>query len=354
MAAVWAAGGPGRGRRRPAGGRIASRTGDQHQLAGRAPGLAQREGSLGLDQRQSPLDADLERAADDRVDDRLQARGGRPAEHAARAERGHEHVEAAGDGLVGDHRVATAGREQAAAGRARVAADGVEHDLVGRERLRLRERVALRVVDDLRGPELAHERGVLAGAHADGAAALRHRELHRHLSDPARGAEDQRALARPEAADLDDAAIRGDAGDRQRGGELEVEARRQHGDLVLADDDRVGLAASLAAREVGSADDLVADLHAVDLRADGVDDAGEVDPEHDRRRRSEHAGREAQRAALAHLPVDRVDADRPHAHAQLVGPRLRQRQLELHQRFALGPAALRHRPHGCGRHARGW
>jgi hypothetical protein len=107
--------------------------------------------------------------------------------------------------------------------------------------------------------------------------------------------------------------------------------------------------------EVGAADDGVADFDGGDAVADGLDDAGEVDAEDDRRRRTDQSRGEAQRAALAHLPVDRVDADRLDGDAELAGARRRGGQLEQDERFALRPAALRHGLHRrSGGHGAGW
>src|SRR5262249_37541615 len=102
--------------------------------------------------------------------------------------------------------------------------------------------------------------------------------------------------------------------------------------LIGPDADGSRVAAPLTAHEVGAADHAVSNVEGVDARADLADLAREVDADH-QRLRADEAVDQTELAPLAHLPVDRVDADGAHLDANLAATKRTIGQLHPGQRL---------------------
>ena len=201
----------------------------------------------------------------------------------------------------------------------------MEHEVERAVRARGLEGIALRVVDHGRA-EALDEGHVRGRADADDAGTEGARELHGAEAHSSGRAEDEHPGARAvvEVREVDEGLRRRRAGDAEACGLVERHGIRQERELVRADDGLVRVAAELLSREVRRPHDARADREAGDPRPRLGDLTGEVDPDDQRTARADEAMGEAKRAAFAHLPVDRIDADRANAHPDVgwaEGPR---------------------------------
>ena len=150
--------------------------------------------------------------------------------------------------------------------------------------LSLRARhVVLRVVDDLVGAELAHELDIRRAAGRDDVRAEVLRHLHGEMSDAARRADDEHALAGNELRIVDQRLHGRAARHRRRGGMLVRDGVGNRHDAVRADD-RVFRAASVASERRQRAEHALADVSRPRPAADADDVAGELDADGARRR----------------------------------------------------------------------
>jgi len=124
------------------------------------------------------------------------------------------------------------------------------------------------------GAERADQVGLRPTAHAGDLGAERSRDLHREGPDPSAGTEHEHLLARLDLRDVPDGPQGGEPGDRHRGRLLEAQPCRLPNQLVRPTDCELG------ERALDDAHHLVTDAKAGCVRADGLDDAGDVPPPH--------------------------------------------------------------------------
>ncbi len=178
--------------------------------------------------------------------------------------------------------------------------------------------VLLRVVDDVRGAERAHQLDVARAAHARDLGAERRRDLDRERADPAAGPDDEHPLARLHLAHVADPAQRGRRRHGDRGRLLEGQARRLRHHLVLRGARVLGEGAADAAEH------LVAGPQLLHVRADGLHHARRVDPGHPGLRLGQPHPHEPRhvRVASQDVPVVRVEGGCVHTDQHVVGPDL--------------------------------
>ena len=214
-------------------------------------------------------------------------------------------------------------------------ADGVEEDVPG---IVAAGEILLFVVDRLPRSQGLDEFEVPAAGDARHPRSQGGGDLDGEVPHPAGGAVDQRPLARGQLPLVAQRLEGREAGHRQRRRLLEGERRRLDRERRLPRQRQLGVGAPLA-QEVDPAVDGVARLEAGHLGTDGVDLAGRVMAEDQRELR----GHDQPQAPLADHPVDRIDARRPHAQADLPRPRLPRLRDLPHLETVAAAVAVDHR-----------
>ena len=197
------------------------------------------------------------------------------------------------------------------------------------------------VVDNMGGSERPHEVDVPSAAHSGDLGAERYRDLHGERPDPSAGADHQHPLPGLNVANIADRVQGGDGRHRQRRRLFERKARwlghkeGRVGDGVLGEGSPAG------------AEDLIAALQTVHVRADGLDPARDVDARDPGLRPGQADAHQAgdARVAAQHVPVVRIDRGGVHLDKHFARTDLGYLSVDQVEGFGRAVALLRDRFH---------